>query len=210
MTTVGGILLAPIAAVTGPPWIHVDYGIFLLHWCLMTAFLVAMALLLRRRRLLRPPNAPLISWENALYGLTRWPFSAWGVATALLDGARARPVTSEIAPKGRERLELLPARLVAPYVALSLMLSGAALYAESFTRAAGYTFLCLLGATSYSVACLAITLLHARGVAAGASVRVGPALRRTAGLPFALALLTPAPALIAVLRYPEYFVRVFG
>jgi cellulose synthase (UDP-forming) len=29
----GGLALPPIAAVTGAPWVNVNYLAFLLHWC---------------------------------------------------------------------------------------------------------------------------------------------------------------------------------
>ena len=32
MSTLGGLVLAPFAAVTGEPWMNVNYFTFLLHW----------------------------------------------------------------------------------------------------------------------------------------------------------------------------------
>ena len=55
-TTAAGITLAPIAAVTGLPWINVNYLVFLAHWWSISIWLILIAALLRHRRLLRPPR----------------------------------------------------------------------------------------------------------------------------------------------------------
>ena len=58
---------------------NVNYVEFLLHWWSISVWLMLLTVLLRRRGLLRPHDAPVLSWENWLYTLTRWPFIAWGI-----------------------------------------------------------------------------------------------------------------------------------
>ncbi|MDT3396017.1 glycosyltransferase [Streptomyces sp. B1866] len=209
-TTVGGLALAPVAAVDGSPWIQVDYPEFLLRWWSLSVWVLAMVVLLRRRGLLRPSRSPILSWENYLYCLTRWPFVAWGVAAAVVQRVRPRPITFKVTPKSAGGLEPLPTRLMLPFVTLSAALAGAALYAESHTDQAGYAFLCLLGAVTYAVVALLVPLLHAREAARGAGVRTRAALRATAALPLLLAVLVAVSAAVAVARYPAYFHAVFG
>lgn len=48
-TTLGGVLLAPAAAITGKEWINVNYGAFLLHWWSLSLWLIALTVILRAR-----------------------------------------------------------------------------------------------------------------------------------------------------------------
>ena len=210
LTTVGGLTLAPIAAVLGVPWINVDYVGFLLHWWSLSIWVLVLAMLLKRRGLLRPAGAPLVSWQNYLYCLTRWPYIARGVAVGILYKIRPRPTTFKVTPKGAGGLEPLPLRLILPYVLVTLVMSGASLYAESFTQAAGYVFLCLLAGVTYAGVGIAVPLLHAREAARIAGRRFASAVRETVAVPLTVACLAVVPVAVALARYPAYFVSVFG
>jgi cellulose synthase/poly-beta-1,6-N-acetylglucosamine synthase-like glycosyltransferase len=210
LTTVGGLALAPIAAVTGVPWINVNYLEFLLRWWSISFWVLALAVLLRRRGLLRPRGAPIFSWENNLYCLTRWPLIAWGVTAALLHRIRPRQITFKVTPKSVDGLEPLPLKLMAPYLLTSAALAGASLYAEARTQAAGYVFLCLLGSVTYAVVVFLVPLLHAGETARANGVRLRTAVRRTAASPLLAALVLAIPVAVAVGRYPAYAVEVFG
>jgi cellulose synthase/poly-beta-1,6-N-acetylglucosamine synthase-like glycosyltransferase len=209
-TTVGGLALAPYAAVTGVPWIDVHYLDFLLRWWSISVWVVVLVLLMRRRGLLRPLRAPIVSWENCLYCLTRWPLVVRGVLAGTLQQIRPRPTTFRVTPKGAGSLEPLPLRLMAPYLLVCLVLSGASLYAESFTDAAGYVFLCLLGAVTYGVVSIVVPVLHAVECGRAAGLRFAAAARRTVLVPLVVGVVTAMPVGLAVARYPAYFVRVFG
>ena len=99
-STVAGLLLAPVAAVTGKPWMNVNYLAFLVHWWSLSIWLIALAVFLRKRGLLRPQNAPIISWENWLYVLVRWPYIARGLCSAVFRVVRPRAETFKVTPKG--------------------------------------------------------------------------------------------------------------
>jgi cellulose synthase (UDP-forming) len=209
-TTVGGLALAPIAAVTGTPWINVNYLEFLLRWWSISVWVLALALLLRRRGMLRPRRAPIISWENNLYALTRWPLIAWGVSAAVIQRIRPRPITFKVTPKSVGGLEPLPLRLTLPYLATNVLLAAASLYAETYTRAAGYVFLCLLGATTYAVVGLLVPLLHAGESARATGTRLLTATNRTVAVPLLAAVFAAVPVAVAIARYPAYASAVFG
>lgn len=209
-TTVGGLALAPYAAVTGVPWVNVNYVEFLLRWWSISFWVLALVLLLRRRGLLRPHRAPIISWENNLYCLTRWPMIAWGVIAGLMLQIRPRALTLKVTPKGASGIEPFPMRLVMPYLLIVLIMSGASIYAESYTNAAGYVFLCLLCAVTYSVVSIVVPILHALECARAAGKRFGTVARQTALVPLIFAVVAAVPVGVAIARYPAYFVRVFG
>ncbi|MCW2502118.1 MAG: hypothetical protein JWO79_402 [Actinomycetia bacterium] len=202
LSMIGGVLLAPVAAVTGLTWARVGYGEFMLRWCAAAACILALTLFLRRRGLLRPADAPIVSWELWLYVLTRWPYIAYGVAAALVQKVRPRPVTFRVTPKGDAGLEPLGVRVMAPYLLVSLLFSGSALAGERLAHGPGYVLLCLLGAVNYAVVSVAVPILHAREAARGSVVSAPAALAATAGAPFLCGLLTLLPVAAALTRYP--------
>jgi len=209
-TTVGGLVLSPVAAIDGVPWVNVSYPQFIARWMSISVWVLALALFVRHRGLLRPRHAPVLSWENNLYCLTRWPLNAWGVIAAVIQRIRPRQITFKVTPKSAGGLEPLPTRLLLPYVVTSLVLAGSSLYAESLTTAAGYAFLCLLGGATYALVSLVIPLLHAWEAAKAAGVRMRAALRETVALPLLIAVLTTVPSIVDIVRYPAYASRIFG
>ena len=209
-TMIAGLALSPIAAVTGIPWVNVDYVGFLLHWWSLSVWLLLLMAVLRRRGLLRPARPPIISWENWLYCLTRWPLIAWGVVSATLQRFRPRQITFKVTPKGAGGLEALPTRLILPYFTISLIMAGAAVTGELTTRAAGYVFLCTAAALTYSVVTFAVCLLHASEAARTAGVSRHRAVAATVRAPLWLAAGTLPLLSVAVVDFPAYVSRVFG
>lgn len=202
LTSAVGLALPPIAVLTGVPWVQVNYVEFLLRWGAVSVWLLLITAVLRHRGLLRPPDAPLISWENWLYTLARWPYIARGVLAATAQKLWPRPVGFRVTPKSRDDLERLPGRLIAPYVVITLTLSATALAGAAMsTPAAGYVFLCILGAALYAVVAVAVPVLHAREAAREASVTWLHALRATAAVPATVGAATLLPLLTAAVLF---------
>jgi cellulose synthase/poly-beta-1,6-N-acetylglucosamine synthase-like glycosyltransferase len=210
ISTVIGVLLAPFAAVTGKPWMNVNYFAFVLHWWSLSILLILLAVLLRRNHLLRPADAPLFSWENWLYVLVRWPYILRGVCSAFVYAIRPRAVTFKVTPKGVGELETLPTRLMVPYLIISLLCSASAVAGERFNNAAGYVFLCILGALTYTAVSSLIPVLHAKEMAQRVGMTTGAAIRLTSVTPFILGILSVLPVLYAAAHYPAYAEHVFN
>jgi hypothetical protein len=209
LTTCVGLLLPPIAAITGVPWVNANYFEFVLRWASITIWLFLMALVLRRQGLLRPNGTPLVSWENWLYVLARWPYIARGVTAAAVQRVRRRTVTFRITPKGTGGLEPLPVKTLIPYLLITGVLSTSGLIGEHTGDAVGYVFLCLLGSLFYAVVLLAVPLLHAREAAHGTGVSTALAIRRTVAVPVALGVAALVPLTVACVSYPAYFAGVY-
>ena len=206
-STLGGFVLASTAAVTGKPWINVNYLAFMAHWWSLSLWVLLITVLLRRKGLLRPYNAPMLSWENWLYTLTRWPYNAWGICSAILDRVTGRNTTFRVTPKGTGGLEPLRIRLTIPYVVVSAACADSALYGEGHNNAVGYVFICMAAAFMYALACILIPVLHATETAAQAHVRVWTALLRTSIVPLLIGIITMVPVIIAVIHYPAYAIN---
>ncbi len=203
-STLGGVLLAPAAAITGTEWVSVNYAAFLVHWWSLSLCLILLTYLLRRRGLLRPPDAKIVSWENWLYTLARWPYIARGICSAIVYSIRPRAVTFKVTPKGKGGLQSLPVSLIVPYLIVSCAYSAAALIGEGRSNAVGYVFLCVLGGLVYAFVCSLIPLLHAREMGTRTGLGTGAALRRTSLVPLILGVLSALPALYAAARYPAF------
>ena len=208
-TTLGGLLLAPAAAITGKPWINVNYLAFLAHFWSLSVWLILIVLLLRRRGLLRPQRAPILSWENWLYTLARWPYIGWGICSAVVQRLYTRPMTFRVTPKGTGQLEPLPVRLMIPYVIVSSGSAAAALFGESTNNAVGYVFLSTITAFGFSIFCVAVPALHAAEAARQCEVPMRRALRQTSVLPLIVGYMTLIPVAAAAIRYPAYALHVF-
>jgi cellulose synthase/poly-beta-1,6-N-acetylglucosamine synthase-like glycosyltransferase len=208
--TAAGLALAPVAASTGLPWIHVNYFAFLVHWWSISIWLILITALMRRRGLLRPPRAPLVSWENWLYSLTRWPFVALGICAAVAGLFRTRPVNFRVTPKHARALEPLPVKLVVPFALISIASASAAVVGERYTAAAGYIYLSALAGVVYAFITILVPVRHAVEAAAATGTKFGTALWETARAPVVVAVCATALALTAVALYPQYAIRIFG
>ncbi|MGW7077925.1 glycosyltransferase family 2 protein [Streptomyces sp. NPDC054866] len=204
-----GLTLPPIAVLTGLPWMNVNYVDFLIHFWSMPVWLLLTLYLMRRRGMLRPRTAPVISWETWLFALARWPFVILGLFGAVSQKLRPRPVTFKVTPKDTGGPRPLPVRLTLPFVALAAALSSVALVGELTGPSAGYVFLCLIAATAYAAVALAVPLLHVRETARAAGIPFTRALS-TARLPVALGLLAAVPVATAIVFYPAYAAAVLS
>jgi cellulose synthase/poly-beta-1,6-N-acetylglucosamine synthase-like glycosyltransferase len=209
LTTATGLALPPLAVASSLPWMSINYFEFVGHVASLAVWPLALTLMLRRRGLLRPRRAPLVSWESALSVLARWPYVAWGVIAATLQTIRPRLVTFKVTPKQRNGLEPLRLRVVAPYLCLTLTLSAAGRYGELYTTQAGYVFLCILGAACYAAMSLAVPALHVVE-----SARAGGITRRdaasTAWVPLLVGVAAAVPLGMAAAAYPAYAIAAFG
>jgi len=209
ISTAIGVGLPAAAAVTGEPWVRVNYFEFLLHWFALSACLVAVTLGIRRWGLLRPSNAPILSWELFLYVLARWLVVAWGLLAAGVQRLTPRPVVFRVTPKGAGELEQMPIRLIAPYLVVSGALSLAAIWGELTTGAIGYVGLCLLGSGIYALVGSATPVLHVYE-SARATARPIRATVTTALAPLLISLVVAFPLLVAAISYPGYLLRELG
>ena len=206
---VAGLVLPPVAVLTGLPWMNVDYFDFLLHFWSLPVWLMLALWLMRRRGLLRPRGAPLLSWETWLFALARWPFVILGVVGAVVQRMRPRPLTFKVTPKSEAGPQPLLARLTLPFAVLAVALSSVALFGELASPSVGYVFLCLIAATAYAAVALAVPLLHVHESARAAGVTFRSALP-TAWLSLTLGVLSALPVATALVLYPAYAAAVLG
>jgi cellulose synthase (UDP-forming) len=167
----GSLVMIEVAVVTGQPWMKVNYFEFVLRVGLISLPLVLALLMLRRRNVLRPVDAKLVSWELWLFSFSRWPYVAWGVLVAFKLRLFPVQTTYKVTPKGKQSLTLFPLRLVAPYLLITGLECAAALARSGDVRIHGYVLLSLLEAVTYLLVSGAVIALHVLETRRTAKVR---------------------------------------
>lgn len=174
-----GFLLAPAAVIAGRPWVSVNFIEFVVLFALASLPQFGMVLVLKRSGLLRPVDAPLVSWEVALYKLARLPFlwrgavaGAWQVLTGRRTGFR-------VTPKDRDDIEPFTLGQSSWYLLLALANCGIGLWGTLADRAIGYAGLTLFAGLCFGIVAVAVPALHAHELKPVAAAR-GPRLRAVA------------------------------
>ena len=211
LLTIGGLMLPPIAAVTGSAWMSVNYAEFLLRWWLVTAWIMGLAWFLRRRGMRRPEYAPIVSWESWLYALSRWPYFARGVVASLIEQLRPRVINLRVTPKSLDGMTYLRPSLVAPYVFVSVALGICAIVGQAnYTSTIGYVFLSVVGSFTYLVVSFAVCILHALEASRRVGASFATAIKETVADALLLSALTIPFAVVNIAIFPTYAIGVFG
>jgi cellulose synthase/poly-beta-1,6-N-acetylglucosamine synthase-like glycosyltransferase len=205
-TLLGGLALTAAAPILGIQWVRVNYFEFIAFSAALSFWLVLLHVVLRRQQLLRPNDAPIVSWEGVLYVLTRWPYNAWGLVAALIQKIAPRSVDLEVTPKNVTTVSPLPLRNMMPYLMIVSLLSGAALAGMGRKGLVGYVGLCLLAAISYGVVCLAIPILHGYEKTALSPTPLRE-FARLVGNTLPVCSVTLVPLVMALYDYPVYFLQ---
>ncbi len=155
-----GSLLAPIAVITARPWMEVSFVAFYTRAAMPTMAVVAFMIWVRRQGVLRPNDAPVLSWESSLFNLTRWPWNALGIVQAVLGAIRGKTYNFRVTPKEQGGHRPLPWTALAPTAALAVLQSLVVLVAGGNRGALGYVMITTIGAVVYAVATVAVIGLH--------------------------------------------------
>jgi cellulose synthase/poly-beta-1,6-N-acetylglucosamine synthase-like glycosyltransferase len=150
-----------MALAAGTNLVAVTYPDFLLHAA--PAWLIVMVMWFRWRSSgsYRPIKAKVVSWEALAFMLTRWPWVLAGTIMAVRDWLLGSFVDFRITPKGGDRAEPLPLRVLTPYVLIVALSIGSALMISDAGSARGFYLLTTINALAYVAVLLAIVLAHA-------------------------------------------------
>jgi cellulose synthase (UDP-forming) len=154
------VLLPAWALLTHEPLVRVNVGAFYLHFVPVGLTLLAAVVWLRTRRLLRPANAPVISWESILFQLVRWPWALIGCVNAIWGVVTGREDGFKVTPKRADGERPLPIRVILPYLVLSAISILPVLLVSDPGAARGYYFWALLNGAAYLAVSIAVVALH--------------------------------------------------
>ncbi|HEY2657193.1 MAG TPA: glycosyltransferase family 2 protein [Solirubrobacteraceae bacterium] len=165
------VLLPAWALFEHAPLVGVNVGAFYLHFVPVGFVLLTAVLLLRRRGLLRPATAPVISWESFLFQLVRWPWALIGCASGLWASVTGRENGFKVTPKRADGERPLPVRVLVPYLVLSAISILPVLLVRDPGAARGYYFWALLNGLTYLLVSIAVVALHLSENRAHSSLR---------------------------------------
>lgn len=155
------LYLAPVFALAFDlRYADVTYPDFVLHAAPTVIVLTLIAYQIRRDGFFRPHDAPVLSWEKALFLPLQWPWVFWGCAMAVRDKLTGTFVDFRITPKGAAAARALPFRVLAVYTALALGATLPVLFSQDLANARGFLLLALLNAILYTAVVVVIVVRH--------------------------------------------------
>jgi hypothetical protein len=159
-----GLALPVLALLLDHPWMRLHYPSFLLFSVLQMVVTVMPMVHLKQCGLLRPQNAPPLSWEHWLFELSRGPWVLCGVLRAVEEWLWPRPVTFQVTKK-QSAVSALPLRFLLPYLlAAGIGVAAALLFGHTSRMAKGYVLLTMISTALFSITALAVALLsHLQG-----------------------------------------------
>jgi cellulose synthase/poly-beta-1,6-N-acetylglucosamine synthase-like glycosyltransferase len=144
------------------PWMRIHYPSFLVFSFLQMALTLMPMLFLRSYGLLRPSNAPTLSWEHWLFELSRGPWVFAGVVAAVRERLWSRPITFRVTSKQSVNSPL-PFSFLMPYLlAVVIGVLAAFVLGDSARLAQGYVLLTLITTATFAVTAMAIAVLSHR------------------------------------------------
>lgn len=191
-------LMPVLALASGERFANVTYIDFALHYMPMSLVLLVMIYRWRASGWLRPADSRLLSWEEILFVLAKWPWSLLGTLYAVRDFLAGSFVDFRVTPKGTGTVDPVPLRVLAPYVAISAGSAAAALLFRSAGTASGFYIFAIVNAALYALLVLVILVRH--GIENPGRRRAGVRGTAQAGLVLGLFVL---PFTAAVQRGPE-------
>ena len=160
MALTAAALLPVVGLLLGVTWGHTSLLGFYVHLWPTSIVGLAVAVLLRRRRLLRPPDARLWSWELALFQMLRWPWALIGFFQGMYAGARSKVTSFKVTPKSETGSKPLQPRFLAPALVLGAIPGWAVAVAGRPGRTTGLMVLCSVEAVSYLLCASLAVGLH--------------------------------------------------
>lgn len=153
----------PVAAILFDiRFADVTYPAFLGHSIPPMIALVVLATAVRNAGFFRPADAPVISWEKALFPSAQWPWVLWGCIMAVRDRLVGGFVDFRITPKGEAADANLPYRVIFPYVLLAAGALATIVLRSGVQEARGFYILALLNAAMYTSLVFIIVGSHLR------------------------------------------------
>src|SRR5690606_252114 len=116
----------------------------------------------RATGMFRPADAKVLSWEGIAFLMLRWPWSLIGSITAVWDRVTGVVAGFRVTPKGSDRAEHLPLRVLAPYLLISLAAGSTAWLVDEPGTAAGFYIFNLVNSCIYAGLVGLVLWRHAR------------------------------------------------
>ena len=155
------LYLAPVVALAFDlRYANVTYPEFILHGAPAVVVLTLIAFRIRKDGFFRPIDAPVLSWEKALFLSLQWPWVLWGCAMAIRDKLTGTFVDFRITPKGNAAAKVLPVKVVLVYTGLALGATLPVLFSDELGNARGFLLLALLNAVLYTSLVVVIVWRH--------------------------------------------------
>jgi cellulose synthase (UDP-forming) len=155
-----GTLLPIIAVITGEPWVSVSFIDFILYSLPLTVSIIAVVWFLKKNLWLRPSNAPIMSWEIALFQVLRWPWAVYGSIMGIVSVLKKQNPAFKVTPKGKLNNASLSWKILYPYFVIIIISAIPGILIQQDNSAQGYHFFLILNVLTYIILIFCILILH--------------------------------------------------
>ena len=146
-----GTFLPVIAVITGEPWVSVSFIDFILYSFPVTLSVMSVIWFLKKNKLFRPVNAPIISWEIMLFQILRWPWAVYGSLMGIAVVLRKKTPVFKVTPKGGSEERSLSWMILLPYIVLILLSALPGIFIQQNNQASGYHYFLFFNVITYNV-----------------------------------------------------------
>ena len=153
--------LAPLALILGLPFSNVTFLAYMGHDLVPLLLSVVVLIYIKHLGLLRPKNAPVLSWEQFCFLLARWPYVCWAVYDAFHVIILKKHLIWRVTPK-EAAPGSIPFRYLSPYFGVAAISAGIALIRLGHTTQIGYFWLTLVNIANYTMLIWVINFLHSK------------------------------------------------
>lgn len=156
-----GFLLTWTSLLTDNPVMRMNYIWFIGFNIAYILTSLLPKILLRKWGVFRPYNAPVLSWEEALFNLTRLPWVIIGLCSAIKTVvSRKRGQVWKVTPKGKGNASALPNRILSPYLVITILTCAIVICTHQVEYTRGYHTIALITCLWALLTALTIVVLH--------------------------------------------------
>ncbi len=149
-------LLPVLALIFRFPWANVSYLSFLLFSMPVTVATIVLVMWIKNLSVMRPHDTKIICWEVVIFQLTRWPWIVRGIIAATFDSISGKHFEFKVTPKGASQSDVFPINMIIPYMILSIIAAGVAIFQKDPGSAQGYYYFLIIGSSLYTISILTI------------------------------------------------------
>jgi cellulose synthase (UDP-forming) len=151
LTMLAGYSMPVFALLTDTPLVNVAYIAFIWHAVPVTLCVIVIVLWAKQCGWTRPVDAKVLSWESALFQLTRWPWILLGCGAGVVGVVTGKTFSFRVTPKVKDATYSMSLRLMTPYFGIIGITLISVLYSSDVNSANGYYYLALFNSAVYTI-----------------------------------------------------------
>ena len=156
-----GFSIPVFAVLNKTPLVKIPFPVFFIFNLANILATLMVIRYLKKLKLFRPIDAPIVSWEIAVFQIARWPWTLAGVLSSFYDFLRKKQFSFKVTPKDLNGFQPLPIKIISPYIGIVGFLCCFGLFADPYYEVRGYFYFLITSALMHFISLCVIIFLHA-------------------------------------------------